>query len=210
MNRNALLPLTGAAFVVLLVLSFVIGGEPPDVEEPVQEIVDHYVDNKDSIIASTLAGGIGAVLLVFFANHLRMLMREAPTSAPILVGAGIIAVGGGVDMTISFALAEAAEDVDPIAVQALQALWDNDFMPIAIGIVIFLISSGLAVVRTGLLPKWWGWIAVAIGVIGMTPIGFVAFMGSLVWVLVTSIWLAVKARPAAAAPAEPAGGPPSG
>ena len=208
MNRNSLLPLTGAAFVVLLILSFVIGGEPPDVEEPVQEIVDHYVDNKDSIIASTLAGGIAAVFLVFFANHLRLLTREAPTSAVILAGAAIIAVGGGVDMTISFALAEAAEDVDPTAVQALQALWDNDFMPIAIGIVVFLIASGLAIVRTGLLAKWWGWVAVAIGVIGMTPVGFVAFMGALAWVLVTSIWLTVKSR--SAAPAEPAGGPPSG
>ena len=208
MNRNLLMPLMGLAFVVLLILSFVIGGEPPDHEEPIQEIVDHYVDNKDAIMASTLAGGIAAVFLVFFANHLRMLMREAPTSAPILVGAGIIAVGGGVDMTISFALAESAEEIDPTAVQALQALWDNDFMPIAIGIVIFLISSGLAIVRTGLLPKWWGWIAVAIGVIGMTPIGFVAFMGALVWILVTSVMLAVKGR--RSAPAEPAGSPPSG
>ena len=204
------MPLTGLAFVALLILSFVIGGEPPDADSPVQEIVDHYVDNKDSIMASTLAGGIAAVFLVFFANHLRSLMREAPTSAPILVGAGIIAVGGGIDMTISFALAEAAEDVDPTAVQALQALWDNDFMPIAIGIVIFLIASGLAIVRTGALPKWWGWIAVAIGVIGMTPIGFVAFMGALGWVLVTSVMLAVRAKRTSAPPQAPAGGPPSG
>ena len=202
------MPLTGVAFVALLVLSFVIGGEPPDADSPVQEIVDHYVDNKDAIMASTLAGGIAAVFLVFFANHLRSLMREAPTSAPILVGAGIIAVGGGVDMTISFALAEAAEDIDPTAVQALQALWDNDFMPIAIGIVIFLIASGLAIVRTGALPKWWGWIAVAIGVVGMTPIGFVAFMGSLAWVLVTSVMLTVRARRPATIESGPS--PPSG
>ena len=208
MNRSWLMPLTGVAFVLLLVLSFVIGGEPPDADSPVQEIVDHYVDNKDAIMASTLAGGIAAVFLVFFANHLRSLMREAPTSAPILVGAGIIAVGGGVDMTISFALAEAAEDVDPIAVQALQALWDNDFMPIAIGIVIFLIASGLAIVRTGALPKWWGWIAVAIGVIGMTPIGFVAFMGALAWILVTSVMLVVKGRRPATIETGPS--PPSG
>jgi hypothetical protein len=208
MKRGWLMPLTGVAFVALLVLSFAIGGEPPDADSPVQEIVDHYVDNKDAILASTLVGGIAAVFLVFFANHLRSLMREAPTSAPILVGAGIIAVGGGIDMTISFALAEAAEDVDPTAVQALQALWDNDFMPIAIGIVIFLIASGLAIVRTGALPKWWGWIAVAIGVIGMTPIGFAAFMGSLVWVLVTSVMLAVRSRRPATIESGPS--PPSG
>ena len=203
MRRDWLAPLTGVAFVVLLVLSFIIAGEPPDADEPVQEIVDYYVDDKDSILISALLGGIAAVALVFFANHLRRLMREAPTSAVILAGASIIAVGGGVDMTISFALAEAADDVDPTAVQALQALWDNDFMPIAIGIVVFLLSSGLAILRTGALPKWWGWVAVVLAVIGMTPVGFAAFMGSLLWVLVTSVMLALRAR-------SPAGGAPLG
>ena len=111
-----------------------------------------------------------------------------------------MAVGAGVDMTISFALAEAAEDIDPVAVQSLQALWDNDFMPIAIGLVVLLLASGLSIVRYGALPKWLGWVAIVLAVVGMTPIGFVAFMGGALWVLVVSILLAVRARGAAAPP----------
>ncbi len=162
------------------------------------------MDEKDSILVASLLGSIAAVSLVFFANYLRHLMRESRTSATILAGASIVAVGAGIDMTISFALAEAAEDVEPTAVQALQALWDNDFLPLAIGIVIFLISVGTSIVATGALPKWLGWVAIALGVIGMTPIGFVAAMGAALWILIASVMLAVRSRsPAGAAPMGP-------
>jgi hypothetical protein len=206
MRKDWLFALTGVGFVVFLMLSFIIGGEPPDADEPIQEIVEHYVDDKDSIMVGSLLGAIAAVFLVFFANYLRDLMRESRTSATILAGASIVAVGAGVDITISFALAEAAEDIEPTAVQALQALWDNDFMPMAIGIVIFLFSVGASILATGALPKWLAWVAIALAVIGVTPLGWVSAMGAALWILVTSVMLAVRARGTSA----PAGGAPMG
>lgn len=218
MKREWLVPLTGVLFVVLLIISFILAGEPPDADEPVQEIVDFYVDDKDSIQASVLVGGLAAVSLVFFGAYLRKVFSAAEPpghgllSPLVLAGTVIMAVGAGIDMTISFALAEAAEDIDPVAVQSLQALWDNDFMPIAIGIVVLLLSSGLSIVRYGVLPKWLGWAAVALGIIGLTPLGFAAFMLGAVWVIIVSILLAVRANRAAAPPAAPppaAGVPPA-
>jgi succinate dehydrogenase/fumarate reductase cytochrome b subunit len=207
LRRNWLLPLTGVAFVVFLILSSVVGGEPPSADEDVTKIVEHYKDNKDSIMIASLLGSIAAVFLVFFANHLRHLMRASRTAPTILAGAAIVAVGAGIDITIQFALAEAAEDIEPTAVQALQALWDNDFMPMAIGIVVFLISAGTSTLATGALPKWLGWVAIALGVIGVTPLGFAAAIGAGLWILVASVLLAVRGRrPADVA----AGGPPSG
>ena len=205
MKREWLVPLTGVLFVVLLILSFVVSGEPPDADEPVQEIVDFYVDDKDSIMASVLIGGVAVVSLLFFGAYLRKVFSAAEPaghgmlSPLVLAGTVIMAVGAGIDMTISFALAEAAEDIDPVAVQSLQALWDNDFMPIAIGIVVLLLSSGLSIVRYGALPKWLGWVAIVLAVVGMTPIGFVSFMGGALWVIVVSIMLAVRARRSRAA-----------
>ena len=207
MRKELLMPLTGVAFIALLILSFVVGGEPPDVEDPVQEIVDHYVDDKDSIIAGAFISGLAAVVLVFFANHLRNVMRASATSATILVGAGIVAVAAGIDATISMSIAEAAEDVDPTAVQALQALWDNDFIPFAIGLVVFVLSLGLSILQTGVLPKWLGWVALAIGLIGVTPIGFFAFPLTGLLILVVSVMLALRARRPAAAGGAPMGPP---
>ena len=199
MKREWLIPLTGALFVALLILSFVVGGEPPDADEPVQEIVDHYVDNDVEIWISALIGGLAAVSLVFFGAYLRKVFSAAEgpggmLSPLMLVGAAIMAVGAGIDMTILVALAEAAEDIDPAAVQALQALWDNDFVPIAIGIEVLFISVGLATVKYGVLPKWLGWFVLVLAVVGLTPVGFIAFPLGGLWVIVVSVLLAVRAR----------------
>ena len=81
--------------------------------------------------------------------------------------------------------------------QSLQALWDNDFVPIALGVLLFLWATGISVVRSGALPKWIGWIMLLLGVVGLTPIGFAAFIGTALLILVISILLAVRARSAA-------------
>jgi hypothetical protein len=206
LKKEWLVPLTGLLFVVLLILSFVVGGEPPDADEPVQEIVAHYVDNDVEIWVGALIGGLAAVSLVFFGAYLRKVFSAAEGPAGmlsplVLVGAAIMAVGAGIDITISVALAEAAEDIEPAAVQALQALWDNDFFPIAIGIEVLFISAGLSIVKHGVLPKWLGWLALALAVVGVTPIGFIAFPLGGLWVIVVSVLLALRARRAPAATA---------
>src|SRR5919106_5587886 len=197
MRKEMLLPLTGVLFVILLIASFVIAGEPPDADEDVQEIVDHYVDNDTAIWISSFVFAAAALSLLTFASYLRKLFTDAGEAGSILpglilVGASIVAVGGAIDSTIQIALVEAVEDIEPAAVQALQALWDNDFIPIALGIVTFILYSGLATFRTGALPKWLGWLAIAIVVVAFPPIGFVAFPATGIWVIIASVLLSVR------------------
>jgi hypothetical protein len=204
-KREWLAPLTGAAFLVLAIVSFSVGGEPPEANEPVREIIDHYVDDKDAIEIGAALAGVAAMFLVFFAAYLRKVLAAAEggggvLSAVVLVGASVMAVGIAIDGTISIAIAEAAEDVDPAAVQAMQALWDEDFLPIALGTELFLISAGLSIVFHGALPKWLGWVALVLAVAGPTPAGFVAFLGSALWILIVSILLSVRARKAPGGP----------
>jgi hypothetical protein len=202
-NREWLAPLTGVAFIVLGIVAFAIGGEPPDAEEPVQEIIDFYVEDKDSVQISAVLAAVAGVLLIFFGAYLRKVLSAAEgpggvLSPLVLVGTAVMAVGIAIDGTISFALAEAVDDVDPAAVQALQALWDNDWVPIALGVLVFLLSAGISIVRHGALPKWLGWVAIVLALTGPTPIGFAAFLGGAVWIAVVSVLLALRARPATA------------
>ena len=202
-------PLTGILFAIVLVISFVLMGEPPDADEPVQEIVDHYVDNKDEVAVGALLGGVGVILFLFFANHLRSLFRAAAPGSelPTMVLVGAIVLGSGVlfDATLSFAMTEAVEDVEPESIHTMQAIWDNDFVPMAAGMSILLLSSGICTVRYGVLPKALGWLAIVLGIVAFTPAGFVAFIGSLVWILIVAVLLFMRGDTAApAAPAAPA------
>jgi hypothetical protein len=192
-------PLTGVAFVVCAIAGAIVSGEPPGADGPVQEIVSHYEDNKDAVEFGALLFIIAAALFVFFAGFMsKLLDREAsgqsmlPTVA--VVGSGIFATGAAIDATISFGLAEAVGDIDPTAVQALQALWDNDFMPLALGVAVFFLATGLGIVRYGGVPTWLGWIAVLLGVVALTPVGFVAFMAGGLWIVGVSVLLAVRGR----------------
>jgi hypothetical protein len=214
MRRDWWAPLTGVAFVVLLIIGLIVGGEPPDATDEVQEIVDFYVDDKDKIQLGGAISIIATSLLVWFGAVLRNWVRTPDGRGRVLgdvlfAGTIIAATGSAIDGTISFALAEAAEDIDPTAVQALQALWDNDWMPLALGLQLFLLASGLALLRhTGVL-KVLGWIGVLLGIVALTPVGFVAFLAGGVWLIVLSVILTLQRRseadPTAPPPTQPVG-----
>jgi hypothetical protein len=200
-NKDWLVPLTGVAFIVVGILGFVIGGEPKSADHPAKEVVAFYVDNKDSVQVGAILGVLAGLLLIFFGAYLRKTLRAAAPDEDVLplvafIGFVVVAVGFAIDGTILFSMAEAADDIPATAMQALQALWDNDFLPLILGVECFLWGTGLSVVRTGALPKWLGWVMIVLAVVGLTPIGFVSAIGSAVLVLVLSIMLSLRARSA--------------
>jgi hypothetical protein len=210
MNRGYgpawLAPLTGALFVVVLIVGFTIMGEPKDAEDPVEEIVQFYADNQDEVQVGALLGVLGGALLITFAAYLRSFLRgalgdDAITPTLAFIGPTIVAIGIAIDGTISFALAESADNIEPSAVQALQALWDNDFLPFILGVAVYLLGTGLAILRSGALPKWIGWVMLLALVLGFTPIGWVAAIVAGLSVLVISVMLTMRARRETPAPA---------
>jgi len=195
-------PLTGLAFIVVVIVAIIVSGEPPDVNgDSTREVVDFYVDNKDEQIVGAALAGVAGALFVFFGGVMRSVLRRAEgeggvLSAVAFAGAIIFAVGVALDGTITLALAESADDISPPAVAALSALWANDFLLFAMGLLIFLLATGMSIVRHGALPKWIGWVAILLVVIGVTPIGFVAFLGAALLVAVMSVMLTLRARTA--------------
>ena len=205
-SREWLVPLLGVLFLVLLIASFIIQGEPKDASHPADEVKNWYLDNKDSAEISAFIGTVAAAALIFYGAYLRKVLAvaqgegaEAMLPILVLIGLTVVAVGGAIDNMLMFATAERADDIPAGSVQTIQAIWDNDFLPLAMGVLVFNWSVGLAVLKSGALPKWMGWAAVVFGVLGLAgPIGFVGVMGAALWVIVSSIMLSLRARSAPA------------
>jgi len=198
-DSNRLGALTGPLFVLLIIVGFAVGGEPPDAKaENAQEIVDFWSSDGTKRGISAVLEGLAAAVFVFFGGYLRRALDTAQAGrgwlpAVAFAGTIIVAVGLAIDATISVALIDTADDIDPAAAQALSALWNNDFVPMAVGAFLFLLATGLSVVRHGGLPKWIGWVAIALCVIAPTPIGFVTAIGGALLAAVIGVVLAMRA-----------------
>jgi hypothetical protein len=204
-SREWLVPLTGILFAVLLIVSFIVQGEPKDADNPANEIRQWYIDNKDAAEISAFIGAVAAGVLIFYGGYLRKVFDGAGPMLAILplIGLTVVAVGGAIDGLILVATAERAEDLPPESVRTLQTLFDNDWLPLALGTLVFNWAVGFAVLRSGALPKWMGWAGIVFGVLSLAgPIGFAGALGAALWIIVSSIMLSLRARgPAAPAPA---------
>jgi hypothetical protein len=203
-SKDWLGPLTGVVFVALVVAAFALLGEGQDAtKKSAQEIVNHYKDNKDEQFIGGLLVGLAGVFFLFFAGWMRKVLRAAEgpggvLSAVAFGGAIVFVAGAAIGASIHITLADTADDLSPVAVQAINAIdWDY-FIPFAVGMSAFLLATGLSAVRHGALPKWLGWIAIVIGVAAYTPAGFFAFLAGMAWILVASIVLSLRMRAAPA------------
>jgi hypothetical protein len=52
-----------------------------------------------------------------------------------------------------------------------------------------------------LLPKWLGWVALVLAIATFTPVGFIGFGLTGIWIIVASILLSARAAPATPAAA---------
>ena len=209
MSARQLLPLSGVLSVLLIFVSFMIVGEPPDLDGSNEEILSFYADNEEDLTFGSALLALGAFFFLVFSTAIAALVRgvrdETAASANLTFAGGIIfAVGLTIFAGIAFSAAEAADDVGVGSLRTLQALEMNMFFPLAVGVAAFLFGAGIGTRRTEALPAWLSWAAIVLGVLAITPAGFLAFLGLGIWTLIVSVTLFMRAR---SAPDAPAGAP---
>ena len=186
-------PLTGVAFVVIVTAVFAIGGDTPGGHDSAVKVSTFYTDHRDKHMALAFFLAIGGAFLPFFASTLRRALDWSGGTGRLANAAfagGVIAtVGFGLLATVHLALADSAGKTTPQVTQALNALDANDFIPVAMGMAVMVLASGLSIVRHGALPRWLGWVGIVLGILSFTPGGFFGFLGSGLWVLIASIIL---------------------
>lgn len=197
-KARKLAPLSGVAGVVLAIAAFLIGGDTPAIDAPTDEVVSFYTSNDaDQVLGGILLAYSVFFLAIFFSTVTSALRRaegeSGASSAVAFAGGILLSLGFLIFAGLSLTLGDAADTLDPAAVQTLNALNEDLFFPAAIGTTLFLFGVGIAVLKTGMLPRWLGWLAIVGGVIGLTPVGFFAVPILGIWVLIASIMLVTRA-----------------
>lgn len=186
-------PFTGVIFVALFVaVTLLIGQGQDPTDKTAQEIAGYYRDNDSKEIAASIMIGFAAVFILFFGSWLRRLTRDAEgpdgiLPSVVLVASGVFSAGAAVGGSIHLALADLADNIDPIALQAINGIdYDlNLFFPVGLGTMI--LATGISAARHGSLPKWLSWAGIVVGVLFFTPVFWAVFVLAPIWILCVSV-----------------------
>jgi hypothetical protein len=205
-------PVAGLVWVALVIVSVILTADSPGDKDSASEFVSYFSDDDNQTkiqIAGVLAGIGGLAFLWFLAG-----LRDVLTREEGLWGSGAsTAFAGGiafvallwVAVAAGTAYASAADFYDAFRVDlpsvqtamALSALsfWSLGFASVAAAVMIA--AASMTVLRTGVLPRWFGWVGIALAVLSFLAVAFLPPLAPLVWVLIASIALLMKPRPAA-------------
>jgi hypothetical protein len=181
--------------VALTVVAFIVTGfDDVATDDSTQEVVEFWADNDGQQVAGAFIAALSLVPFLWFLGSLRSAFRTAEGGtgrlSAIAYGGGLVLVAGAaVDASLQFAVAESVGDVPPGVTQTLSVLYGNFFLVFPVGLATLLLASALVILRTGALPAWLGWVALVLGILSLTPVGFFAFILVLVWIAVVSVVL---------------------
>ena len=192
-------PLTGAIFVVLLVIGFIpLGGNTPDTDASAAKIISFYHDHQTKEIVAIVVVALAALFLALFAVAIRDYLRDTgggefwPTVA--LIGAALGVAGLFVAGGMHFALIDGANlshnrTLSPDAMVALNTLDNDNFIAFSVPLGIMLFGAAGAVLNGAALPKWMAWVGIVLGICFFTPIGFFGFGLTGIWIIIASVMM---------------------
>jgi hypothetical protein len=156
-----------------------------------KEVIAFYAAHSGPQKLAVALLGLGFVFLVFFAGSLRAYLVQTPSrealGAVVLAGAVLETAGQTFGAGCVWALAQDSGHLDPSAVQGLNALGSDAVITNTAGMIVFGIAAGLAILRSGRLPRWLGWMAIAMAVVVVTPAEPLSFIALVIWMVILSL-----------------------
>ena len=175
----------------MLVVTFFFTPSSVSVHDSGAQVIAHYRLHHSAIFLGNFCGALGVIFFIFFVGSLRSYLRSHDggegLSAVAFGGALLVGTGGAIFTSLEWALSDARNSISPAAAEALNVLTNDLFWPFEVGLVVFSLTIGLAILSTAALPKWLGWIAIVVGVVGFTPVGFFGFFVIMIWAVIVSI-----------------------
>lgn len=201
LDRDRWMAWGGPAFLVLFVVAGALAGGDIGDDLSGNKVIEKVLDRKDGAYATVFLAAPAAMALLLFAARLRSLLGASAGAARHLLQYGAVLYAAAVvsGAVLVLGLISAADNKEADAAQTLNTLNSVSWIPMVVGIAVFLVGAGLSVLRTGLLPTWMGWVATVVGVVSLLgPGGFAGFFVAPLWVAVAGVMLASRKAPALA------------
>jgi hypothetical protein len=205
-------PLTGVIAVALWLIGvFTLDGvaDSPDSDASPEQVLAFYRDDTDVILTGGFLFMIGGAFFMWFLSSLRSRLLTAEGGLGRL---STLAFAGGIATAVfliatpggDVAAAVEEDDLSPTSADALHDITDAFFVGAEVSAIVLTLATGLVAIRTGALPKIFGWLSVLLAVwLVIGPIGWAGLLlGFPLWVLAASVLLTLPQRPGRAARAE--------
>jgi hypothetical protein len=196
-------PVCGIAFVVAMVLALAVAGTQPNGKASVEHVTSYYAKHTSAQRASGVLLGFAALLFLVFAAELAVHFQRSSggsSTAALLTLAGAVLIAAFLCLLAGLALtlAELSGHVSGETLQTLNVFANAPFVAVVtVGTSAFLLGAAAAALSTAALPRWLGWTALVLALVAAIPshvlggildhIGFAAFTGLLLWMLVVSV-----------------------
>jgi hypothetical protein len=201
----------GIAFIIVFIIgSFILQGEVPLYDDPIEEIREYWVGDGQSYLVGDYLLGLGFLLLFLpFLVILRELLGRAEGELQILsriaFAAGLIALILGGAATFfwgALAFGDFAETASDDTLRTLMVLNYYGFTGFGLGIGTFVLATSIVFSLTGVLWRWLGWLGIIVAILALISplgvlsddsedvfdiLGFIGFIGFAIWLLITSI-----------------------
>ena len=167
-TSHTLSALSGGAFVILAIVSFLLEINPPHFDDSPAKFASYYSDHKSTIQLSVLLGGFGLFWLVWYFGFLRWLYEGAERGTRGFVRAAPIAFSGGIAGAALAAAAGMAEitavetngSVTGATTRMLHLMSTYGLTFAALFLSVFLLSSFFIIRVTQVMPQWMGIVAI--------------------------------------------------
>jgi hypothetical protein len=200
------LALAGIVGVVLLAVSALIQGSPPQPDDRVGKIAKFLVDNQDQIRWSAFIGALGSIVLLGWIGAVWRLLRRAEGGAPMFA---VTATGGVVFalavVNVSAVLLSVMAIVGPGALGASNTrtlfLFTNNLVALGgMGLALFVGAFSTVIIQRRVLPAALGWIGALIALVLLASgagvastrnvffvLGLIGFVAFTIWAIVVSV-----------------------
>jgi hypothetical protein len=187
----------GLVFVVLFFTAFVLTGESGDTGS---EVLEHYTGQEGKQIVALFLLAASAIAYLVFVAALRAVLAAAereprPLSTLGLTGGIVTTALLLVTAAVLAALTDAVGTAeDP---QTYYILNSTTYPLITFGIAassLLALATGILTLRSGVLPRWVGWVSLVAAPIILVSILFIPLFGFLAWVAIVSVVLLMRGR----------------